>query len=100
MQSYDDLSRFMVFGIQPVERVQALPALLRVSPLYDASRFRRRQRRRAMPIPLSIIYERSLSVKEENKNIVLSFRVTPEEKVWIEEHSYRCLADRDQKSGE
>ena len=29
MQSYDDLSRFMVFGIQPVERVQALPALLR-----------------------------------------------------------------------
>ena len=26
MQSYDDLSRFMVFGIQPVERVQALPA--------------------------------------------------------------------------
>ncbi len=41
-----------------------------------------------MPIPLSIIYERSLSVKEENKNIILSFRVTPEEKVWIEEHSY------------
>ena len=40
MQSYDDLSRFMVFGIQPVERVQALPALLRVSPLYDAGRFR------------------------------------------------------------
>ena len=48
----------------------------------------RPQRRRAMPIPLSIIYERSLSVKEENKNIILSFRVTLEEKVWIEEHSY------------
>ena len=74
----------MVFGIQPVERVQALPALLRVSPLYDAGRFRRRQRRRAMPIPLSIIYERSLSVKEENKNIVLSFRVTPEERKMID----------------
>ena len=87
MQSYDDLSCCMDFGIQPVERVQALPALLRVSPLYDASRFRRRQRHRAKPIPLSIIYERSLSVKEENKNIILSFRVTPEEKVWIEEHS-------------
>ena len=27
-------------------------------------------------------------MKEENKNIILSFRVTPEEKVWIEEHSY------------
>lgn len=40
------------------------------------------------PYPLSNIYERSLSVKEENKNIILSFRVTPEEKVWIEEHSY------------
>lgn len=88
MQSYDDLSRFMVFGIQPVECVQALPALLRVSPLYDAGRFRRRQRHRAMPIPLSNIYERSLSVKEKNKNIIVSFRVTPEEKVWIEEHSY------------
>ena len=48
----------------------------------------RPQRRRAMPIPLSIIYERSLSVKEKNKNIILSFRVTPEEKTWIEEHSY------------
>ena len=67
MQSYDDLSRFMVFGIQPVECVQALPALLRVSPLYDAGRFRRRQRHRAMPIPLSNIYERSLSVKEKTK---------------------------------
>lgn len=66
-KSYDDLSRFMVFGIQPVECVQALPALLRVSPLYDAGRFRRRQRHRANPIPLSIIYERSLSVKEKTK---------------------------------
>ena len=27
-------------------------------------------------------------MKEKNKNIILSFRVTPEEKVWIEEHSY------------
>ena len=27
-------------------------------------------------------------MKEENKNIILSFRVTPEEKTWIEEHSY------------
>ena len=27
-------------------------------------------------------------MKEENKNIIVSFRVTPEEKVWIEEHSY------------
>ena len=36
----------------PNDWVQAPPALLRVSPLYDASRFRRRQRHRAMPIPL------------------------------------------------
>ena len=27
-------------------------------------------------------------MKEKNKNIIVSFRVTPEEKVWIEEHSY------------
>ena len=27
-------------------------------------------------------------MKEENKNIIISFRVTPEEKTWIEEHSY------------
>ena len=27
-------------------------------------------------------------MKEENKNIILSFRVTPEEKTWIEEQSY------------
>ena len=27
-------------------------------------------------------------MKEKNKNIILSFRVTPEEKTWIEEHSY------------
>ena len=72
----------------PDDWVQALPALLRVSPLYDAGRFRRRHGHRANPIPLSIIYERSLSVKEENKNIIISFRVTPEEKTWIEEHSY------------
>ena len=35
-------------------------------------------------------------MKEENKNIIVSFRVTPEEKVWIEEHSYghyRCISD-------
>ena len=79
----------MDFSVHPVDRVQALPA--------DYCEFRlcmtpadsdRRQRHRAKPIPLSIIYERSLSVKEENKNIILSFRVTPEEKVWIEEHSY------------
>lgn len=41
--------------------------LLRVSPLYDASRFRRLHGHRANPIPLSIIYERSLSVKEKTK---------------------------------
>lgn len=27
-------------------------------------------------------------MKDENKSIVISFRVTPEEKAWIEEHSY------------
>lgn len=27
-------------------------------------------------------------MKEENKNSIISFRVTPEEKAWIEEHSY------------
>lgn len=27
-------------------------------------------------------------MKEENKNIIFSFRVTPEEKTWIEEDSY------------
>ena len=27
-------------------------------------------------------------MKEKNKNIIVSFRVTPEEKTWIEEHSY------------
>ena len=27
-------------------------------------------------------------MKEKNKNIILSFRVTPEEKTWIEEQSY------------
>lgn len=41
--------------------------LLRVSPLYDASRFRRLHGHRANPIPISIIYERSLSVKEKTK---------------------------------
>lgn len=27
-------------------------------------------------------------MKEKNKNIIVSFRITPEEKVWIEENSY------------
>ena len=27
-------------------------------------------------------------MKEKNKSVLISFRVTPEEKVWIEEHSY------------
>ena len=27
-------------------------------------------------------------MKEKNKNIIVSFRVTPEEKTWIEENSY------------
>lgn len=26
--------------------------------------------------------------EKENKSVLISFRVTPEEKVWIEEHSY------------
>ena len=81
MTTYLVTALSMDFSVHPADRVQALPA--------DYCEFRlcmtptdsgRRQRHRAKPIPLSIIYERSLSVKEENKNIIVSFRVTPEEK--------------------
>lgn len=88
MQSYDGLSRFMVFGIQPVERVQALPALLRVSPLYDASRLRQASKASGEShTPINYLRKESFC-ERKNKNIILSFRVTPEEKTWIEEQSY------------
>ena len=89
MTTYLVTTLSMDFSVHPADRVQALPAdYCEFRLCMTPADYGRRQRHRANPIPLSIIYERSLSVKEKNKNIILSFRVTPEEKTWIEEHSY------------
>ena len=48
------------------------------------------------PIPLSFFYRKDFRMNKQNKDYFISFRVTAEEKKWIEEHSYgnyRLISD-------
>lgn len=67
-----------------------------VSPLYYDRRNGGRKGVGLCPYPYRFIRKDFIMNKENNKSVIISFRVTPEEKKWIEDHSYgnyRLISD-------
>ena len=62
--------------------------IARVSPLYYDRRNGGRKGVGLCPYPYQFFRERTSKMEKENKNCIISFRVTPEEKKWIEDRSY------------
>lgn len=59
-----------------------------VSPLYYDRRNGGRKGVGLCPYPYRFIRKDFIMNKENNKSVIISFRVTPEEKKWIEDRSY------------